>query len=610
MRHPTKSTWLVSVITVALMVAVGLFYSILYPHHLHYYEWLQLFQFTTDYFREVALLPGGLADYAGLFLTQFFHLTWAGAFIMALLIGLTFLCSWLVVGRGLQGKARLLWAIVLLLPVRFLWVNSCDENAMPSLYVAFIVSLLTVWIFARPSFRCGVWTRSLLWVVLEVVLYLAVGPLSFLAVALLIVRQLREGRGIGRWLLPLAMAFVAVVMPFAAHHYWGWPLLNFFLGIHYFRFPYIQQPYIWEAAGLMVLIDVLSHLKLTRFHQWIEGVNAWALSLGTLALMCLVVLLGVRRAYHPNNEVAMMYDDLVLGEQWEEILHQAALRTPKHPACVQCINLAMAMTGTMGDLLFRVPQPGADALLPQFSINFSRPLTAGVIYLNLGWTNTAQRFVYEAQESIPDYQKSARCYRYLAQTHIIRGEKALARKYLKKLQHTLFYSDWADEQMRLLADPDPKAIAQHPFYGPMMRGAVRDDYFFSPDVMAMIGNYCTTTPHNNVATQYMLAVALVERKLDTFVTCFNLNQYLQGEEQVPAYYQQALALHWYQQNHTLDDMPYAVEPQVLEGLRQFLSDMEAKAPLSVMQQRYMFSYWYYYFSAESPSTGPKGEAAS
>ena len=217
---------------------------------------------------------------------------------------------------------------------------------------------------------------------------------------------------------------------------------------------------------------------------------------------------------------------------------------------------------------------------------------------NINWQERKKMAENHCVESIPDYQKSARCYKLLAQTHIIRGDKALARKYLKKLQKTLFYDDWADEQMALLVDPDPKTLAHHPLYGPMMRGEVRDDYFFSPDMLNMLGNYCTTTPHNRVATQYLLALALVQRKLETFVSCYNLSQYLEAEKRVPLYFQQALALDWLLKHNSLDGIPYAIDQRIKEGLTQFMADRKAQLPDATMQKKYIFTYWYHHFSGE------------
>lgn len=582
--------WLVSLL---LLIAEGLFYGLLYPYHLHYYEQMQMFQFSSQYFWETVLLPGGLSDYLGRFLTQFFHITWAGALVMAVLYGMVYLSSWMALRDGLTGQNRLFWSFLLLLPIRFLWINGCDENAMPALWIAFIASLLMV--FALKKIGNNTLHRLVSLVAL-VVLYATVGPLSFVMIALMALHELRQEDGL-RWVWAIGFVIVALVLPQVAHQLFNWPLENLYKGIHYFRFTQIQLPYIWVAAGIIVVIDLLAHLA-ERYLKGKELVNGYVLGFGTLALMTLLIVQGVRRHYHPNNEVMMMYDDMVLNERWDEILAAASRRTPKHPACVQCINLAMAMKGRMGDLLFRCPQSDSGALLPEFSINFSRPLTAGQIYLNIGWTNTAQRFVYEAQESIPDYEKSARCYKLLAQTHLARGERELAKKYLRKLQKTLFYDDWANEAMALANNSDPKALSQHPFYGQLMRGAVKDDYFFSPDMMAMLGNYCTTTPHNHVATQYLLALALVERDLETFVACFNLDQYLNGSDRIPEYYQQALALEWTRKHQTLEGIPYKLDERVLATMEQFVEDYNNQMPLQQLERKYYMTYWYYYMSGE------------
>ena len=600
MRLSNLVPWL----TCLLMVAVGLFYGLLYPYHLHYYEQMQMFQFSSQYFWETVLVPGGLADYLGRFLTQFFHITWAGALIMALLYGIVYLTSWLAVRNGLSGQNRLFWTILLLLPIRFLWINGCDENAMPALWIAFASSLLAVYVLKKignDTLRRGVALLAF------IVLYAVVGPLSVVLMALMALYELRRDDGL-RWVWALVFVGVAVILPQVAHRIVNWPLENLYKGIHYFRFTQVQLPYIWVAAGLIVIIDLLSHLA-ERFLKGKEVVNSYVLGLGTLALMALLIFVGVKRHYRPNNEVMLMYDDMVLNERWDDILDAAKKRTPKHPACVQCINLAMAMKGRMGDLLFRVPQSDSGALLPEFSINFSRPLTAGQIYLNLGWTNTAQRFVYEAQESIPDTEKSARCYKLLAQTHLARGERALAKKYLKKLQKTLFYDDWANETMALANNPDPKALAQHPFYGQLMRGAVKEDYFFSPDMMAMLGNYCTTTPHNHIATQYLLGLALVERDLETFVACFNLDQYLNGKERIPEYYQQALALEWTRKHQTLEGIPYNIDERVLDAMDQFVTDYNNQMPREQLERKYFFTYWFYYMTGEKPTKSQTYESA-
>ena len=58
--------------------------------------------------------------------------------------------------------------------------------------------------------------------------------------------------------------------------------------------------------------------------------------------------------------------------------------------------------------------------------------------------------MFEAMEAIPDYKKSGRAYMRLAETNLINGQYAVAAKYLRALQHTLFYKKWATNAMSYL----------------------------------------------------------------------------------------------------------------------------------------------------------------
>ena len=57
--------------------------------------------------------------------------------------------------------------------------------------------------------------------------------------------------------------------------------------------------------------------------------------------------------------------------------------------------------------------------------------------------NDAQRFAFEAMEAIPNFRKSGRCLKRLAETNLINGQYEVAAKYLRILSKTLFYKDWA-----------------------------------------------------------------------------------------------------------------------------------------------------------------------
>lgn len=79
-------------------IAVWLFFSIAYQGHLHFTEGNQAFLFTGTYARETILDKGGLANYIGAFLTQFYYWSATGGFVISLVCVLTAL--------GISGFCR------------------------------------------------------------------------------------------------------------------------------------------------------------------------------------------------------------------------------------------------------------------------------------------------------------------------------------------------------------------------------------------------------------------------------------------------------------------------------------------------------------------------
>ena len=158
--------------------------------------------------------------------------------------------------------------------------------------------------------------------------------------------------------------------------------------------------------------------------------------------------------------------------------------------------------------MFDYNQNGIAGLLPDVKEDATSPLPTAEAFYHLGMINVAQRSVFEAQEAILDFQKSGRCYKRLAQTNLINGNYAVARKYLSALQKTLFYKEWANETLPLLGNE--KAIAQHPEYGRLRQMACNEDFYFSDHVTPeMLENLYFSNTNNRLAYQYLLAYYLL-----------------------------------------------------------------------------------------------------
>ena len=89
------------------------------------------------------------------------------------------------------------------------------------------------------------------------------------------------------------------------------------------------------------------------------------------------------------------------------------------------------------------------------------------LFFQMGFVNFAQRTMFEAMESMSNYNKSARALCRLTETAIVTGQYEVALKYISILEETLFYKRWA-QKMRQLATY-PENIKNHPKYGALQK---------------------------------------------------------------------------------------------------------------------------------------------
>ena len=561
--------------TMLSAIAVYCFFAFKYPYHLHFQEQYQLFEFTWGYFLGVVSVPGGLADWAGRFLTQFFYYAPAGAAVFALLAVAAQWLTWRVCRRPTLTAYALSF-----LPAAALVVFFCDEHALAGGAVALLLSLAAVALSGRV---CADGRRHVLQAVLVPVLYFACGPLAVAYVLLTVWGEvLRCGR---RALLAVCvLLLLALLCPIVASRLVAYPLGRLCLGVHYYRYHNIVPGLLWAAALAAVCVPPLAGIR-SRF------LSSTPAGLGAFALVAALGVFFTFRASDASKEEWMRYDFMVRMEMWNRIMMTADVRNPDNPKTVSCLNLALAKTGRIADSQFEYFQNGPEGLLPEFVGDCTNPVSTGEIYWHLGMVNTAQRFAFEAQEAIPDFQKSARLYKRLAQTNIVNGDGAVARKYLQSLTHTLFYRRWARETLALLDAGD--IFAHRPELALARDRRLKEhDFLFSASEMdSMLGLLKVENPANTMALDYLMAWCLLRKDLDRFSECIALVE----APAMPKAYQEALLLRWAQQHGSLEGMPPYLSMAHAQRLNRFILDMQAGKPEAELRRTYGDTYWFYYF---------------
>lgn len=570
------------ILPVLTALAVVLFFGLRYPHHLHYQEQFQLFLFDGDYACDVMGVPGGVADYVGRFVTQFFLFAWPGAVLMGLLMVLVQLLSVKGTGRG--------WLCSLgIIPVVLLWRTYLNEDTLVGGMVAILLAQLLAW--CVTALHANVLRRVLAFLLLPLAYWIS-GPIFYVFVALVVIEELRRDRSGAAWGVVASLALVAAFLPKMLSGYVAVPPEHMYSGIHYFRNAEVDSRFLWFSAASVVLPGALAALlprmRETVSRGWVTLALALGLGVGGYYWM-------VDPAVNGDAEEGMEYDFMARYQQWNNIRIHAEKHRPNNALCATVTNLALGKTGALGSQLFQFQQKGLTGLIPPFNRDAMSPLATSEVFYHLGMINTAQCFVFEAQEAILDYQKSGRCYKRLAETNLICGNYAVARKYLVALQKSLFYSDWANETLTLLGDEE--AISRHPEYGPLRACLSKEDRFFSEyEIPQMLSQLCQSNPDNRLAFEYLEAACLLQRDLDGFVQHLSKNPNV-SYESLPQVYQEALVLWWSRNNAPADQMPPGINQNNISGIRQFASDLQQnRGDLKRLQKRYGKTYWYYFMS--------------
>lgn len=573
-------------------VAVVIFWSVPYMSGLCFQEQYQMFLFDIGYFLERIVLPGGLADYISEFLVQFYYMPVLGGTIIALLLMSIQAISWgLMKQYGM--KAVFPGYLLSFVPSIVLWCAMGDQNLLLSFVVALSGALLMGWIHNRFHNRL---VKVVFELVSTALVYWFLGPVVFLYAALMIGDTLMKGKQNGHILSSLGYSACLLILTVAwillTTQSLQYPLYRIFSGLNYYRYPGTVSPL---PLGVMIWTVVVVFFGMVPDgHAWIKKLQQSKVVM-VLAYVLVIVAswFGIKASFDEMTYDLIDYDFLVRTEQWDKIIEKAEKKPATTPLSVSCVNLALSQKGMLADRLFEFYQNGGEGLFPTFTRDMISPVSTAEIFFRLGMVNDAERYMFEAQEAIPNHRKSARLTRRIIECEIINGNYQVAAKLLRRLQKTLFYSNWANQTMALLGNE--KAINRHPIYGKLRKyREKKQDFLFSDREMdQMLGLLFLNDNHNRMAYEYLMCYELLQRDLEKFVQYYPLGRFV-GYDHIPRSFQEILIGNWMKTHSDPRTIPYSVDAQNVNNTLNFIQlYMQNPKDPQLGQQPYVSNAWHY-----------------
>lgn len=583
MKPLSQKPW-ITVLSLLLGTTTWLFWKNIYPAHLQYHEQYQLFLFDMEYWKERIAIPGGMADYIGEFLTQFYYYTWMGATILALLfISLQFL-TWKLAKR--QGTPEVYYPLSFL-PTIVVWHFMCDENAMLSFVVALLIALLFNYGY---TFLYTRWKRVMYVLIGLPLLLWTAGATHLIFMGWIIISELHACfkkkkflQGIG---FVVGMFTLKAICTLLISMHVQNPIYQLSGFLSYYRFPAVIPNIEITIILLFTVLPYLSAL-LPRMRKHVSLYMA----LQTIALAAIsysYILSGCNF----DKEEAMEYEQLARNRQWDQIIKKAENKSPVSPLSVTSLNLALGKTGQLGDRMFEFYQNGTEGLIAKFQRNFVTPLPTGEVLYHLGMINTAQRFAFEAMEAIPNFRKSGRCFKRLVETNLINGQYEVAAKYLCILSKTLFYKEWAKNTMTYLYNEEK--INAHPEWGWLKQMRYTENFLSeSHEMDYLLARLCEQNPQNRMAFEYLLAYTLQKRDLKGFMEHYSSATTI-NQKSIPRNYQEALAFIWGQTHKDFRNMPWLLSSQIIQEAKEFMQIYTSQPNgRQILQARYKGTFLHY-----------------
>ena len=519
-------------VSIILGIAVFLFWGWAYPHALSYQEQYQLFLWTGDYLLDALRIPGGFAAWLGEMVVQFYVFPWLGAFLLSLL----FVALQRVVVAAMSEKHGSAWQLLGLLPPIMVLTLMGDESVLLSYLVALISSIALFVAFRRKPLWADVMVVPLA--------YWLLGPLAWLYVLL---RMVENG---WRWLV---MALLLLVVQWLAYRYFlpQWPLYGVVTGQVYYRIPMMTPVLMWLTPLVVVAIILLSRMSHTR---WMVAVE--------LGIIVAAVFLAVGEGYEKEKYELIRQDYLVRNERWDDIIDRARDYQVHTDFSSVCVNLALSQKRQLAEKMFDFYQSGTGALIMPRVRDLTSMLPSAEVFWKLGMVNSAQRYMFDTQESILNGKKSGRCTKRIVECMMVNGHYKAAKKHIDLLKKSLFYRQWAKEAETFLGN-DGKVDA-HPVWGKLRQYRYKDNFLYEYSEMdKMLGLLFVNNPKNKMALDYMLGQMLLNGDVPAFQQHLEWARQYGGYVDMPRVYRDVVQC--IQSNGQVQGSPYMNYINTMKG---------------------------------------------
>ncbi len=575
--------WFVAI----LSAAVFLFLAYFDQYRLYYLEQIQLFRFSLDYFTEFLNRPGGIAEYFGAFLTQFFLIPLVGPAVVTLIGAATYFVTAALFRKfNISGIAWSYLPVLMLIAVQQYYLYKLGFS------IGLLISLIYIDLCLSIKNER---VRNIAGMGGLVILYPVTGVFSVLAPVIFILDELFQNRNKYRYAIIGGYAFTVFIIPY---FYWQY--------IYYIPF---GEAFLTPLPGIFKVTRIILILLMVYFpffiltaryisaklkKPFLDLNTGWENIIAGVILLVAVSGLLIKYSSDPNTERILKIDHYIQSEQWEKALDQCYRYPEPNRMVVYFTNLSLLKSGHLGDQMFHYRQAGLSGLSLPWASNNLIPFFGCEIFYHLGYFSEAYRWAFEAMEV---NGQCPRLLKRLIMTSLINGDIKIAEKFLNQLGQSLFYREWTEHYLELASKPE--LLKQEREISEKRELLIQDDFFAGLDNTQLgLSKLLENKPHNKPVYEYYMASLLLSKDIVTFAKEIGrLKEF--GYKVIPVHFEEAIL--WYMGYSKQNIVPagFNIRKSTLEKFKSFAYSFPRSSGSSIpgpklLESEFGTTFWYYY----------------
>lgn len=494
---------------------------------LYFQEKQSLFIYTGNYLKEFLLKPGGLLEYAGRFLTQFYYYPLAGALILSSTISLPIILC-IRISKKTTGFAFIPFLII---PAVLLFLMQGHYYHLMEYNLGFLLVLSFFNTAISPKRN----TNKYLIILLIPAFYYLSGAYLFFFLGIYVIHNLVFENGKFRFTFSI-LAIIISLLTFLVFHkkLFLQPVEQYFL----YPLPLIDvknhKILLLILTGFLPAFPLL--LKLSTRVKPIK--NSERISYLTVAGIFAVTIFLPMQLYNPQTFRVLKLEHLVSEKKYNEAIRFHEKYPSQNLIGQYLYNISLSETGQLCERLFYGSQDfTVNALILPWS-NEHLPWGARFFY-SVGLVNEAHRWAYE---EMVVYGKRPQNIELLLKANIINGNYERAKKYNNILKATLNYKNLAKGYENILEDTTQ--ISQYPGLISMRNISPKNNFFIQVNnPQNNIPLLLQSNPNNKKAFEYEMAWLLLSKDVETIVTNLGTLKEL-GYSHIPQHLEEAVLIYY------------------------------------------------------------------